>query len=433
MANTLKFGNGNWAVKKDSVLAYNDENNNFKPLPFDYTRDTIGTYVDSDGLIKTASNNEARIDYLGNTNGHLLLEPSRTNYITHSEGYTGWGVSRGTLTQNSIVSPDGNTNATLYTKTEGGNEGWAHKSFTVSSVGTYTTSVFMKKGNTDFAHILFWDNSANGVRVWFDLENGAVGTNTSFGSTFTHSSSSIEDYGNGWYRCISTITITGSDVGWMLRVHPSGGDGTINTGSGKTFYYWGAHIEAGSYATSYIPTSGSSVTRAADSCNGAGNSEVFNDSEGVLFVDIAALHNDGSARIISISDGTSSNRIHLFYFVDSNKIYANYRSGGTTRSTAEYTVSNALDFSKVIWKWKSGDFALWVNGFEVDTDANTTMIADGTLDELSLEQGDGGANLYGKTKEIRVYNTALTDAELEYETSYRSLSEMVTELNLNTL
>ena len=75
MANTFKFGNGNWATKEDSVLAYNDENNNFKPLPFDFTRASTATYVDSDGLIKTAGNGEARIDYTDSTDGALLLEP----------------------------------------------------------------------------------------------------------------------------------------------------------------------------------------------------------------------------------------------------------------------------------------------------------------------------------------------------------------------
>ena len=188
----------------------------------------------------------------------------------------------------------------------------------------------------------------------------------------------------------------------------------------------GAQYEAGSYPTSYIPTSGSSVTRSAETANGAGTSDDFNDSEGVLYAEIAALANDGSARIISISDGTASNRIHLFYFVDSNKIYANYRSGGTTRSTAEYTVSNALEFNKALWKWKSGDFALWINGFEVDTDNNTTMIADGALDELSLEQGNGGSNFYGKSKELAVFKEALTDTELEALTSWDSFNDMAT-------
>ena len=113
MANTFKFGNGNWAVKKDSVLAYNDENDNFKPLPFDFTRDSTATYVDSDGLIKTAKAGHARIDYTGNTNGHLLLEPSRTNSFSNSNLFTSWSKEATvTLTADYGVSPDGTQNST---------------------------------------------------------------------------------------------------------------------------------------------------------------------------------------------------------------------------------------------------------------------------------------------------------------------------------
>jgi hypothetical protein len=80
MANTLKFGNGQWATKVGSTLAYNDEGGNFKPLPFNFTRSTSGTRVNKDGLIEVVTNNKPRIDFLNDSNGALLLEPSRTNF-----------------------------------------------------------------------------------------------------------------------------------------------------------------------------------------------------------------------------------------------------------------------------------------------------------------------------------------------------------------
>jgi hypothetical protein len=75
MANTLKFGNGQWATKVGSTLAYNDEGGNFKPLPFNFTRSTGGTRVNKDGLIEVVTNNKPRIDFLNDSNGALLLEP----------------------------------------------------------------------------------------------------------------------------------------------------------------------------------------------------------------------------------------------------------------------------------------------------------------------------------------------------------------------
>lgn len=103
MANTLKFGNGQWASKEGSVLAYNDENNNFKPLPFDFTRASGATRVNKDGLIEVVGSDEPRIDFSNDANGALLLEPSRTNFIPYSTldfnggvKPNGWSIGFGT-------------------------------------------------------------------------------------------------------------------------------------------------------------------------------------------------------------------------------------------------------------------------------------------------------------------------------------------------
>ena len=87
MAETLKLGNGIWATKENSLLSYNDENGNYKPLPFDFTRASSATVVNKAGLIETVQSGTPRIDFLGNTNGALLLEPQRTNLITQSEAF----------------------------------------------------------------------------------------------------------------------------------------------------------------------------------------------------------------------------------------------------------------------------------------------------------------------------------------------------------
>ena len=85
MANTLKFGNGEWYGKKDTILAYNDENSNYKPLPFDFSRASKATVINKDGLIETVGSGQPRIDYKDDSEGALLLEPQRTNLVTYSE------------------------------------------------------------------------------------------------------------------------------------------------------------------------------------------------------------------------------------------------------------------------------------------------------------------------------------------------------------
>ena len=107
MANTFKFGNGNWAVKDGLALAYNDENNNFKPLPFDFTRASTATRVNKDALIETVPSGKARIDFLNNTSGHLLLEPSRTNAQPYSEQFdnSAWTKGNSSISANQTTAP----------------------------------------------------------------------------------------------------------------------------------------------------------------------------------------------------------------------------------------------------------------------------------------------------------------------------------------
>ena len=88
MANTLKFGNGEWYGKKDTILAYNDENSNYKPLPFNFSRASKATRVNKDGLIEEVGSGQPRVDYLNNTKGAMLLEPSRSNITYPSENFS---------------------------------------------------------------------------------------------------------------------------------------------------------------------------------------------------------------------------------------------------------------------------------------------------------------------------------------------------------
>ena len=128
MANTMKFGNGQWATKEDSILAYNDENANFKPLPFVTSRASTATRVNKAGLLETVASGIPRVDYLGNTKGAYLLEPQSTNLITQSEafGNSYWtksgasikGDTNNTLSEK-VVNGDFATNLSGWTNTAG--------------------------------------------------------------------------------------------------------------------------------------------------------------------------------------------------------------------------------------------------------------------------------------------------------------------------
>ena len=121
----------------------------------------------------------------------------------------------------------------------------------------------------------------------------------------------------------------------------------------------------------------------------------------------------------------------MWYYSATNGLAVAIYSGNVVQFFTTTVLPKDTLYNKISVKYKQNDFALWVNGFELATD--TSGITPIGLSELSFDRGDGALDFYGKTKEIGYYDTALTDEELEYLTSYRSLNELVTELNLNTL
>jgi len=405
MANTLKFGAGQWATKEGSTLAYNDENDNYKPLPFDFTRASNATVVNKAGLIETVGNGIPRIDFLGNTQGALKLEPQRSNLVPYSQEFTGWTLTNVVETPNALISPDGTQNASKFVTNSNGVD-IKYASIPVIEDTTYTFSFYCNYIGGLGLQGRFYDNT-NGANIeYYDYM------------------SQLEE--GKWKRVTRTFTTpigcTNIQV-WYLASSSS---------NPVTAYYWGAQLEEESYATSYIPTNGSSVTRLADTANGSGNSEVFNDSEGVLFADISNISENQTTTVaFSLSDGSTSNAVSVYYFGTSGLYYDIFNSDGTRSGNTPMTKIQQTYNNKISLKYKSGDIALWVNGFEVDTNVGTLSL--NGLSELSFDYGNGGFPFYGKTKEIGYYDTTLTDEELEYLTSYRSLNELVTELNLNTL
>ena len=176
-------------------------------------------------------------------------------------------------------------------------------------------------------------------------------------------------------------------------------------------YIYGAQLEEQSYCTSYIPTNGSTQTRAAETCNGAGTSSIFESSEGILYAEIAALANDGTVRYLGLSDGGSSNRVVILNDSTTNNIRGIVSSGGTKYVDFAYVVSDVTTFNKVALKWKANDFDLWINGVKRAADlAGSSPIG---LNRLSFDLA--GGNAYdGKIRDIRVYNTKeMTDSEVD--------------------
>jgi hypothetical protein len=299
---------------------------------------------------------------------------------------------------NAETSPEGVQNATkIIRNAVYGNSAWL-AFFNQGSVGNNVVySAFAKAGTNSQLCITYYDSFTTDMFFNFDLVNGQIAS-VPTGSAY-YVDAGIEDYGNGWYRCYAVVDSQQSTAQYQLSAGGNRG-GQIN----EYIYVYGAMSEIGSYPTSYIPTYGTSVTRAGEVFGGAGDSSTFNDSEGVLYAEIEAFANDGTNRVITISDGTTSNRV---------QIYFNYSNGITGGVAGQAVISFSGDFTqntKLAFKYKVNDFALWVNGIEVGTDIVGS--APTGLNVINFDNGASGSNFYGNTKQLIYFPTALSDSEL---------------------
>ena len=329
---------------------------------------------------------------------HLLLEPSSTNLVTFSEDFsqTDWIKTGASININQIISPNGSLSADELA--EGSGNGTHYVYDGAGTIGNVETlSVFAKKNTRSFIALQGGNSSC-----YYGLEDGTV-------SNETNSTGKIEDFGNDWFRCSMTFT-RASNTNNYIYVAISQGQAFYQGDGSSSVYIWGAQLEQQSYATSYIPTAGTTITRAAETCNNSKPS--VNSTEGVLFVDYASLSNSGNYRMITLSDGTTSNRIFIAFRQNTGYIYYFVIVGGST-SASYITSTTSLNFSKVALKWKANDFAFYVNGTLVHTDTSGSTFSAGTLTTLQFNEGDGAAfEFYGKIKGLAVYNEALTDAQL---------------------
>ena len=359
----------------------------------------FSTRVRKDGLIEEVSNDTPRLDWLNSDCPSLLLENQSTNTQTYSESSTGKSLTGATLTNDKAISPTGEYNAMeLKEDTSTGKHRFFTGNVNIVDSTTYTLSFFVKK-NSDNRFIFINAGSLIGVSGSFNLDTQAV----------TGAVQLFETYPNGWYR-IGITEEASADVtgGYFIQLQQGTTDASY-TGDGSSVFVWGLQFEEGNLS-SYIPTT-TAQTRFAESCTDAGDVNIFNDSEGVLYAQMAANSDELTYRYVSISDGTNQNSVAIRFSNTSNQILAFTRIGGTFTaviSTSSYTTTN---FNKIAYRYKSGDFALFINGTKISSSTSTQIYPQNTLNTLNFNDGQF-APMSGKVKDLRYYDTALTDAEL---------------------
>ena len=378
-----------------------------------FTRATTATRVDENDLVSSVASNIPRIDYTGGGCPSILLEPLRTNIVLRSEEFDNASFVKNlsSVSANTTTAPDGTLTADTWTGNGTSGVHYITQAVSATSGVAYTQSVFAKKGTNNFLQITGTGTIYTTATVFanFDLNTGVVGLSGA-GTTAT-----ITDFGNGWYRCTMTATATAtvSGNGFQLWLITSAASARAETNSLATsVHLWGGEVEAGAYPTSYIPTVASTVTRNADAISKTGISALIGQTEGVLFVESAALFNDLTTRAVSISDGTANNRIGVFYSSISNTIiiFGSYNTVSFA-VTPSYIISDETQFAKIAIRYKVNDISLWVNGVKRGTDSTSQLIPL-NLSRFGFDSGAGASPFYAKTKQVQLYKTYLTDAEM---------------------
>ena len=336
--------------------------------------------------------------------GSWLFEPQSTNLVTYSEDFSNaYWIKSGASVVSGFSSPNGGLNAFKLVEGVGGTFHFTQTTpLTVSSGATVTHSIYAKKGERDW--LVIGDSAVPNNYCWFDLLNGVIGSKQSGALSY-----SIELLSNGFYKCIATSTVP-STVSRPIFLTSTGDGINSYAGDGTSgIYIWGAQTEQQSYATSYIPTSGSTVTRNQDLCNNGGSLASINSTEGVLYFNTATLVNTQTTDTsITLTDGI--NNILIFRYRSTNQINLKVFVNGVAQTEKTYTLSDATDFNKIAIKWQLNNYKIYVNGVSVFTSGSALVFPNDSINSLSFT--DGANNFFGKTKALAVWKEALSDEEL---------------------
>ena len=383
---------------------------------------TATTQLSIDNVsVKEVTGDQPRLNY-DISNGvvqscpSLLLEPASTNLITYSEDFSqsAWTKSNTAITSNSVISPDGTLNASTLTDNTANGIHRLRDSVSLSASTDYSLSVFAKKGTLSNIQLALINtaNSSTSSRV-FDLENGVLGESL---TNQTLSNSKITDYGNGWFKCEITAQLASTPNTYQITLATKSSGNATNVsqvtydgdGTGNV-YIFGAQVET-SYPTSYIPTNGSSQTRAAESCYQTVPDGIIGQTEGVIFLDVKMPSVIQSNTTFSINGGTSGEYAQLEIRSDLS-INWRYRQGGTdyiNENVGSYVGGDRL---KLAFAYKSGSSILYKNGVSIATDNGS--IGSNSWNNVYFSNFAGTGKLNASVKQISLYNTRLTNAQLQ--------------------
>lgn len=384
------------------------------------TRGSTGTFVGSNGLIQTAASGLPRFDHDPVSPfacRGLLIEEGRTNLLQRSEEFDNiyWTPTRAPQpTANAAVSPDGATTADkLIADTTAANNHRVDRSPVTLALNTiYTVSVFAKA--SEYTGIALGVGLAATQGVNYSL----VGAGTATPVSGAGHTGTIQQLANGWYRCTATFTSDATTAGHRVAIYV-GQNGTTFSYTGDNtsgIFIWGAQIEAGSFATSYIPTTTSALARSADVCSitGANFTSFYNQPEGTLFADVTPQTVAQSVFILGVNT-TTFNNSHTIFKSDNSFNNPGRRWGAATYAGALVSqIATSTDVAttraRLAYAYKLNDMVFAASGSIIGTDTSGTMPSP-TI--MHIGNREGSLQINGHLAAIRYYKLRLPNAKLQ--------------------
>jgi hypothetical protein len=374
-----------------------------------YTPTTDTIIVKYQPKIKTASRHTPRFDHdpITSESKGLLIEEARTNLATYSVDFSAGHSNNNLLIVGKAVAPDGTLTASVMQNvTDNGYNYTRIAGLQLTQNETYTYSVFAKAAGT-FAtnHIWLLGNTAGDTFSFFDLNNGTSGHRSN-----SYVTSKIQDVGNGWYRCSITFTNSAATGSQEIGVGLAQSNSSPPTSSaGKQVYLWGEQLEVGSFATSFIPTSGSTVTRAADRAQiiGENFNSWFNQSSGTFYTEHQSAYGNSNHFVYQVSAGNNVSGVidqirSRFRISPDNNDYADINTGTIVPGT----------FHKIASSYAENDFAASLDGASVVVDTSGQL--DGQADRITIgDRSVSNSKLNGHIKKLAFFPQRLSNTTLQ--------------------
>jgi hypothetical protein len=367
------------------------------------TRASTGYAKTSAGVLTQFTNNVLRLTDLG-----LLVEDARTNLHEYSEVMNSWlnfqwnGIV--TPTDNATTAPNGATTAALVAESSGGTtHNFVDTILSQPNATAFTYSHFIKPNGRTKIVIDMSDSTTGDANKLIDLTTNTVSAGPLGAGSWTNVSAAIEDYANGWKRVSLTGTANpGSSFSLITRIYlcDASGNNSYSGDGSSGVYAWGAQLESGSFASSYIPTTTSSATRAADNIaiTGAAQTLIANATASI----VAQVNNEGAASVAA--NLVDSNGTNLIGFDSSNHGLASI-----TATLATANAANRTSRDKIGLAWSGAGRSLVLNGGTVATDASAQTPS------ATQHLGSSGSTnfLNGIFERLTVFNSKLADATLQ--------------------